>query len=685
MNKSIDRGAEFMWNYIKTKYLTSGYVFGYRQEHMPAALALVHAGAHKKFPDFDAAVRKYIATFDPLYSNNTYMNGIYCMLIEAYGDPTYLPKMRKTAQWLIDTQGPDGTWGYGVHRKGDEPAVAVRRVLQVAGGRPVDQPAGGEPLTRKSKWEEGADGDNSVAQYALLGLHAAGRFDVKVPRETWERTLKEHRARQDRKEGGFAYTTGGPGSTYGSMSCAGICALALARYEIGEKDFAADEDIERGLAWMSKYFTVEGNPHPNYSDPKALGGEWHYYYLYSLERVGRILDTEFIGPHEWYPLGAKYLLSKQRAEDGGWLSKEDRDDPVLSTSFALLFLTRATAALELPKREGPGTLKTAVITPPGQKVYIILDGSGTMMEENNGVPRFEVARQAMARLTKELSKSSQVGLRVFGHRKAAVEKGADEDTELLAPLSKEGRETAILALQSLRPRGKTPLTRTLLAAAQDVKGRGTDEDPVTVLLVTDGGEDNTKPPKHPLEAAKELGEIPGVRWYVIGFDVDRPEWVKQLDGLAQSGRGQYLSASDGEALHREMRTAILGTPESFAVFDANGRPLSSAPFGESVALPEGKYKFQTRFGAQTFEQDFWINAASTTAITFDAAAIATDASSKVDASVAGQPAPAPAAGQPPPAQPAPAAVGAKKFCTSCGAALKPDAKFCTSCGAKAAG
>src|SRR5688572_9146063 len=274
-----------------------------------------------------------------------------------------------------------------------------------------------------------------------------------------------------------------------------------------------------------------------------------------------------------------------------------------------------------------------------------------MMEENNGVPRFEVARQAMARLTGELSKTSQVGLRVYGHRKSAVEKGADEDTELLAPLSKEGRETAIAALQTLRPRGKTPLARTLLAAAADVKGRGTDEDPVTVLLVTDGGEDNTKPPKHPLEAAKELGEIPGVRWFVVGFDVNRPEWVKQLAGLAKSGRGQYLPPSDGDALHREMRTAILGTPEAFAVLDEKGRPIKSAPFGESVPLPEGKYTFRTTFGGQTFEQDFWIDAATATAITFDAAAIATDASSKVDAPpVAAQPVqPAPAA----PAQTAP--------------------------------
>src|SRR3712207_7148123 len=58
--------------------------------------------------------------------------------------------------------------------------------------------------------------------------------------------------------------------------------------------FRSDEGIERGLAWLAAHFSVKENP-PNQS--------WHYYYLYALERVGRILDTEFIGPHEWYPLG----------------------------------------------------------------------------------------------------------------------------------------------------------------------------------------------------------------------------------------------------------------------------------------------------------------------------------------------------------------------------------------------
>ena len=687
VNESIDRGAAFLWNYIKEKDLTHGYDYGYRQEHMLAALALVHAEAHKKFPDFDTTVRKYIAQYDPVRTNGTYMNGLYCMLIEAYGDPTYLPQMRKSAQWLLDTQGPDGTWGYGIQLKKEAPAVAVRRVLQVAGGRPLDEPAGGEPLVRKTKWEDGADGDNSVTQYALLGLHAATRFEVKLPKETWERTLKEHRKRQDDEEGGFAYTTGGPGHTYGSMTCAGICALALARHQTGVSDFANDEGIERGLAWMVKYFTVEGNPYPTWGKPKELSREWHYYYLYSLERVGRILDTEFIGPHEWYPLGAKYLLSKQRADDGGWLSKPDHEDPVLSTGFALLFLTRATATLDLPKRTGPGTLKTQVVRPAGQKVYVILDCSGTMMEEVAGRTRFDIAREALVKLVGDMPDNAQVALRAFGHSKSAIQPGADEDTELIVSMGVPDPQKTLAKLQTLRPRGKTPLARTLIGAASDLRGAGADEDrPITVLLVTDGGEDNTKPPKTPLEAAAALAKIPHLQLYVVGFDVQRADWIEQLSGLARSGAGQYLAAADGAALHREMKTAVLGLPESFAITDAAGKPVGGGEFGQNVPLPEGKYTFRTEFAGKTFEEPFWINAGSMTAVTFDAAQVAKEegVANVSPAAPPKQPAAPPAAAADAPAAPAPAAPTApgNKFCTSCGTKLAPGTKFCTNCGAK---
>jgi hypothetical protein len=138
VNASIDRGAAFMWKYIKEKDLGPNYAFGHRREHVLAALALVHADAHKKFPDFDATVRRFIATYDVHDISGTYEIGIYMMLVQAYGDPTFTPQLRTAAQWMLDTQGSEGTWGYGFNTGNSDATEKDLRVLKVAGGRPIN-------------------------------------------------------------------------------------------------------------------------------------------------------------------------------------------------------------------------------------------------------------------------------------------------------------------------------------------------------------------------------------------------------------------------------------------------------------------------------------------------------------------------------------------------------------------
>ena len=130
------------------------------------------------------------------------------------------------------------------------------------------------------------------------------------------------------------------------MTCAGVCSLLLVadivenmtaesrKAEFPEGDKKAwhkqvEDAIEGGLAWLDLRFTVTHNTGRN------LTPDFHYFYLYSLERVGAFAHTEYIGEHEWYAAGAMYLVAAQD-EAGSW-----RDD-VHDTCFALLFLRRAT-------------------------------------------------------------------------------------------------------------------------------------------------------------------------------------------------------------------------------------------------------------------------------------------------------------------------------------------------------
>jgi Ca-activated chloride channel family protein len=300
-----------------------------------------------------------------------------------------------------------------------------------------------------------------------------------------------------------------------------------------------------------------------------------------------------------------------------------------------------------------------------------------MLEEMEGRPKFDIAREAVLSLVDALPEQAQFGLRVYGHRKRAVEDGASDDTELLVPIGAVKRDVLQAKLRELRARGKTPMAKSLLDARNDVHG-GTADNPVIVILLTDGGEDS-QPRRDPLAAADEFGKLEGVRLHVVGFDINRPDGLEQLQGMAERAHGQFLPAQKSAQLQRELKAAVFGVPESFAIVSADGKPAAGGAFGESIPLPEGKYTFRTEFAGKQFESPFWINAGTTTAVTFDAAGVANEMKTAKDAAPAVPQAPAAVANQPgeqsPPAKDF-------KFCTSCGAKIARAAKFCTSCGAK---
>jgi hypothetical protein len=606
VNLAIDKGAAFLWQYLKTKDLAGSYKLGSDREHVLCALALVHAGAAKKYPDFDAALREYLGSVDA-ESLGGYQSGILNMLIDSYGDPSYLPKLRQSARYLLESQGSSGTFTYTVNvdpkAYSDEMTEGPLRVS----GRPPPESSGlaPRPWTRQTDWSAGADGDDSVTQFAMLGLESACRVGIKFPPDTWSRPLDELHARLD-DDGGWAYH--GRAASYGSMTCAGIGIRAIALHELG-KDPNADPDIQSGLNWLDKNFTVSDNPGKS---------DWAMYYLYSLERTGRLLDTEFIGDHEWYPLGARYLVDSQKP-DGSWIGKSDEQDPRLATSFALLFLTRATANLAyVPHPDLKGALKTAVVPPPGLRLYFILDCSGSMLDMMQGRQKFQIVRGAVAKVISILPDNCQVALRAYGHRKSALDPDCDLDTELLIPMGPFDRKLFMQKLSRLHARGKTPLTLSLEFAKQEIPDDGK---PTSVVLLTDGGED-TFPPRDPVPAARDLVAVKGVTLDIVGFDIgNHVDWYNQLKRMTAASHGRYWSATHGDDLIQNLQSAILKTPKAFAVLDKDGKQVAAGKFGATVALPEGQYTFQTDYLGRKYEKPFWITGGENTGIEFDAAAI----------------------------------------------------------------
>ena len=171
----------------------------------------------------------------------------------------------------------------------------------------------------------GMDPDNSNSQFALLGLHEAERAGVKVSAATWRAGGRLLAANQN-PDGSWGYNSSRRSGT-GSMTCAGIAALVITRGRVTPGDAAVidgqvhccrrrpaeDDALPRALAWLGRSFSVQRNPGGG-----GFGAQWRYYYLYGVERVGRMTAHRFIGGHDWYREGAEQLLRDQDGLNGSW-------------------------------------------------------------------------------------------------------------------------------------------------------------------------------------------------------------------------------------------------------------------------------------------------------------------------------------------------------------------------------
>ena len=195
--------------------------------------------------------------------------------------------------------------------------------------------------------QEGSQVDNSNSQFALLALREAERAGAKVTEPTWRRAL-DYWKRQQKPDGSFCY--GMTNVSTGSMTCAGIASLTIASGQVSALDAevtpegvkccggAEGEDvaIERAIDWLGRNFSVRRNPSAN---------RHYYYYMYALERVGRLAGRRFIGDHDWYREGVEALLDGQDKFDGYW----NGDDPIVSTAFAVLFLSKGRRPILIAK------------------------------------------------------------------------------------------------------------------------------------------------------------------------------------------------------------------------------------------------------------------------------------------------------------------------------------------------
>jgi hypothetical protein len=285
-------------------------------------LALLNAGVEPR----DDSIQKALRYLQRRPRERTYVVALITMVF-CKASPDDKPFIVKNVRWLETNQikeGPTkGSWSYPV--------------LNITG-------------------------DNSNSQFALLALHEAERIGVPVDVQTWRRA-EEYWEKVQNIDGSWGYVEGVPGT--GSMTCAGIASLVITGDKIGGGNARAegrqircclpggadDSPVNRGLEWLGRrtVFAVTHNP--------GSPGNYLLYYLYALERVGRLTARRFIGDHDWYREGAEHLLRIKGGETSDhWMGVGAvEQDPRIATSFALLFLSKGRWPVLLSKlKHGAG-------------------------------------------------------------------------------------------------------------------------------------------------------------------------------------------------------------------------------------------------------------------------------------------------------------------------------------------
>ena len=230
---------------------------------------------------------------------------------------------------------------------------------------------------------------------------------------------------------------------------------------------------------------------------------------------------------------------------------------LLSTGLALVFGASMAAATE--------------------RAIIVFDASGSMWGQIDGRSKLEIARESLGEVLQSVPESQELGLVVYGHRR----KGRCDDIQLVVPVGPGNGPDMTASANRLAPRGKTPLSGSVRAAAEALNYT---EQRATVILLTDGLETcNTDP----CAVGTELNEG-GADFtaHVVGFGLT-DEQGAQVACLAENTGGKYVPAKDATQLVAALTETVITLVSKKAAERVAIRPFLDANLNAVVTLTDG--------------------------------------------------------------------------------------------------
>ncbi|MEO1573331.1 MAG: VWA domain-containing protein [Pseudomonadota bacterium] len=205
---------------------------------------------------------------------------------------------------------------------------------------------------------------------------------------------------------------------------------------------------------------------------------------------------------------------------------------------------------------------------------LILDASGSMWGQIDGINKIVIAKDTVEELLLGLDPEQRLGFVAYGHRR----EGDCADIETLANVG-ASRDDIIDALRNVTPKGKTPLSKSVehAAIALDYTRKA-----ATVILISDGLENCEVDPCAMARTLEDNGLDFTV--HVVGFDVTEQE-RKGLACVAKETGGTFVAADSADELAGALRqVADAGAPS-----DPGGDVATASVTMKATILSGGPY------------------------------------------------------------------------------------------------
>lgn len=288
--------------------------------------------------------------------------------------------------------------------------------------------------------------------------------------------------------------------------------------------------------------------------------------------------------------------------------------PLEAGSYAVLYIDGAGTILarrnalvsDPPIEKGDLIVGTVVSDGYGEStaVQVILDASGSMLQEQAGEDRIDIAKAALLKTMRDgIAPGTPFALRAFGH----IEESSCESELLipLSPLDPIGMAPIVKDIEAINL-AKTPLAASLQMVASDLSEATGDQ---IIILITDGKETCDGDPAKVIRELRRANPL--VRVSIVGYSIADQEIRSDFESWATIGGGRYFDAPASVNLEAAFQQAF-AIP--YVVYSGT-RLVATGETGHSVtSLPPGDYTVAFRHDGQDLVKPVSVIAGQSTSL-----------------------------------------------------------------------